>query len=531
MVNSPEGQVTQFSGVAGQVFQRVVSIAGGSFLTGVVLAVVAVIGVVGLVLTGVDRLSTVVVNVVMAFALARIAINGMGGEWSGSVFSSAGGRGSLVGAVALRYLVLNALWLVPAMLIQPDMESAVGMGMMGMAPSKPLMLMMIVYVFGMALAPPIFLIISVSAPTFGDAFHPDHWKRVFSGRLADLLTIYVVYVGGLVMVVVLSLPFVMVAFVMHMMIGIVVGAVTLVYVMGVSVNLLGRLCGFFVNEDLAMPPVAVEATRPSGSPVMPDPGEAPAVSAAASTQAQPASIPLSADPAEAAAAQTAAPRPDNVKIIAPPNPFANDGPRPETLAPADAVPGANPSGVKTALLDAKDVVAQAMERYDSDPMGAILALEGLRQDYAPHPQVLHALCLCHNRSGQIGEAVEVAREAMPLCFERGHTFLAAELYKELLDNLKEVNLNRDQLIIIADALVKQDDLSTAAKAYASIINSDSKEQRAIKGLMNVSDTLLHKKSRPDAAAHVYRYLLQHCKDSPLAEYMAQGLEEAERRQA
>jgi hypothetical protein len=529
-VNSPDGQVTQFSGVAGQVFQRVVSIAGGSFLTGGVLCVVAAMGVVALIFSGGSRLVSVFVNVVMAFAMARIALNGMAGEWSGSVFSSAGGSASDVGGVALRYLVLNALWLVPAMLLQPSLESSIGMGMMGAGPSKPMMLMMIVYVFGMALAPPIFLIIAVSAPTFGDAFHPEHWKRVFRGRLADLLTIFVVYIGGLVMVVVLALPFVMGAAVMHPILGLVVGGIGVVYLMGVSVNLLGRLCGFFANEDYAAPPVAVGATRPSGSPVMPEPDEATAVSAPAPAPVQPASIPLSADPAPPPA-DPAGSTPDNVKIIAPPNPFMNQEPAPETLAPAGAVPGANAEGVKTALLDAKDVVAQAMERYESDPMGAILALEGLRQDYAPHPQVLHALCLCHNRSGQIGEAVEVAREAMPLCFERGHTFLAAELYKELLDHLKEVNLNRDQLIIIADALVKQEDLSTAAKAYASIINSDAQEQRAIKGLMNVSDVLLHKKSRPDAAAHVYRYLLEHCKDSPLAEFMVQGLEEAERRQA
>ena len=246
-------------------------------------------------------------------------------------------------------------------------------------------------------------------------------------------------------------------------------------------------------------------------PVAPgEPAEAPSP-----VQPRPVSVPVSA--------VTATPDPTSV-AVSPATPVS-----PVVTVPPS--PTADPGGVPTALLDADEQVRRARERYLKDPTGAILALEALRKNYAPHPQVLHALCLCRYRSGQTDQALEVARDAVPLCFERGHTFLAAEIFKELLDHLKHLDLNRDQLLIVADALVKKDDLSTAAKAYAAIINSDPKEARAIKGLLNVSDVLLHNRSRPDAAAHVYRYLLQHCKSSPLSDFMSQGLEEAERRQS
>ena len=482
-MNDHEEGVTEFGGVAGRVLHHTVS--GGSLMTGLALGMVCFIGVATLTVAGAYRATTPFVHIILAFALARFAVNGVYGEWRGSVFSVSGGPWSDVATVALRYLCLNAIWMIPAMMLQPAPDSVVGAGMMGLTPSKPMMLLMIVYVFGMALGPPLFLIVSVAAESFGDVFLPDTWKRVFSGRLDDLFVVYAIYTGGLVMVIVLCMPVFMGAFVLSWKLGALIGVVSLFFVMGVSVNLLGRLCGFFACGNLGTQAVAT-AGATQETAVTPEP----------------------------APVTRSAPAPSATTGVATP-------PR----------PAANPGGVATALLDAKEQVGRARERYLKDPMGAILALEELRKNYAPHPQVLQALCLCRYRSGQIDQAVEIAREAVPLCFTRGHTFLAAEIFKELIDHLSNLNLNRDQLLIVADALVKKDDLSTAAKAYAAIINSDPKEPRAIKGLLNVSDTLLHDKSRPDAAAHVYRYLLQHCKSSPLAEFMSQGLEEAERRQS
>ena len=55
--------------------------------------------------------------------------------------------------------------------------------------------------------------------------------------------------------------------------------------------------------------------------------------------------------------------------------------------------------------------------------------------------------------------------------------------------------------------------------------------RAVKGLLTVADDILHKKGSPSAAVKVYRYLVKHCSDSPLAEYMIRGLQDAERKLA
>ena len=58
-------------------------------------------------------------------------------------------------------------------------------------------------------------------------------------------------------------------------------------------------------------------------------------------------------------------------------------------------------------------------------------LEELREEYAPSPHVLHALCLMRIEAGKIASAIELAREALPLCFQRGHLLFAAELIRAL----------------------------------------------------------------------------------------------------
>jgi hypothetical protein len=288
---------SEFSGVAGRLLTG--SISGGSLVSGLVL---------GLGLLAVDAvLAFANANamimpfnlVVLSFVLARFAVNGLLGEWSGTIFSAAGGPWTVVGTVALRYMALTFLWYMPLALI------------------------------GLKVAQP-----PTGAPM--TMTHPATGARVESTTMA----------------------------------------------------------------------------APSSAPT-PVPTE--------------------------------------------------DG---TTRRP---------------LNDAKAQVDAAVRGFAQDPEGALSALRELNDEFAHHPLVLQSLALHAYRAGQVETSIEVAREAIPLCFERGHSHSAAELFREMRQQRSHLALTLEQLLTIGHTLVRMEDYATAAK--------------------------------------VYRCLLQHCSGSPLAEYM------------
>jgi hypothetical protein len=477
--------LTEFTGNVGRVLTR--SISGGSLISGIVLGVALLAGALVLVMAGSPGAASPFTQSIMAIALARFAVNGRFGEWGGSLFSSAGGPWSEVSMVAVRYLTLTFIWLLPVLALTLKVGSDPEMMMMGGGPSPGMLLLGAFYLMAMTLTPPVFLIVSVSAENFAEIFSPDHWKHLMAGRLGDLFTIYVVYVGALAMVMLLALPPVMAAFTMNIKLGIVVGGLSFCMLFGMSVNLLGRLCGFFSCGEMGEPePAGPKKTEPAPAVSPTPPPAQPRV------ESRPAILPLSA----------AAP---------PPTARPQSGAR------------------KPALLDAQSRVDRATDRFNRDPEGAIAALQGLHESFAPVPQVRHALVLCLVRAGKIEQAVSMAAAAIALCLERGNSQLAGELFKEMRPHLGSIELDAEQLLTVAAALARKQEWAAAAKAYSSVIDRDNCEIRAIQGLLQVADGILNKKGHPPAAAKVYRYLMAKCSASPLGEQIRQGLEAAEGR--
>jgi hypothetical protein len=568
-------KLTEFSGVAGRVLQQ--SVSSASLITGIVLGFSLIVGNWVLVMIRAPEATVPFNQIVLALALARFAVNGLFGEWSGTLFSCSGGSWFHAGAVAVRYLALTALWLVPLMLLGSMPEQA----MMGPAMfSDKVMIFLLFYMLLMTLTPPLFLIVSVSAQNF-----------------ADLFSVYVVYTGTLGMVLALSLPLLVAGFAVHKNIGFLIVGLTFCLLLGMSVNLLGRLCGFFACGELHVSqPAATVAMTPPSTPVGTGPVQSrpvvappatmtgpPAASAAAAPSPTP-SVTTAPEPITAVPAPPAGTLPEpttgaaapSAAVASPPTPSVATGTEPTTTAhvpppvasaaptpsaaepamlPAVAPPsaGVEPAGMtqpiprvpleappvepatpgqgerRAPLMEAQQKVEAALQRFPQDPDGAISALEDLNESFAPHPHVLEALAVCLHRRGRIEEALGVARRALPLCFERGHSYFAAEIFREMRQHMAELKLNREQVLTVAAALAKQDDLSGAAKAYSNVIAGDAGEGRAIKGLLQIADRLLNEKSNPDAAVKVYRYLMQHCAASPLVEFIRDGLEQAERK--
>jgi hypothetical protein len=528
-------RVTPFSGTTGRVLCDAMSL--GTAITGVVLgiAIFAESFVLGMV--GARVVAQLVAQVLFAIVLARFTLNGMSGESQGTIFSTVGGSWFVALAVAGRYLVLNAIWTIPLAFIawqaiaaalgggmviggapvavgsgsSGGMSPAVGMGsgagtalmlpIFGLLMSKALWASVGLLVFGMALLPPVFLIVSVRSESFTDIFSPAHWQSTFGGRGADLYSIYASYLGGLGMAIVLSIPIVLLGFAAGPEIGYFFLFIDFAFAMGLAVTLLGRLCGFFAFGDAAGGPAHVggvgpELTEPplrrrfAGSNVVPHPAMA-----------------------SAAAAGTVA-----------------GAAAPQLVAETPVVEPVDDSGLPP-ILDADNKVAAVMKRFETDAPGALAELDQMRRTLAPHPLVLHAWTLCLHRAERIDEALAAAREALPLCLARGQVALAAEIYAALWKRAKELGLELEQIDVIAATLFKSGDLVRATSAYGFALTIERGDRKAIKGLIQIADHRMHRDGRPKDAARIYTFLLQYASNTPFAEDMKRGLTEAEARAA
>jgi hypothetical protein len=185
---------------------------------------------------------------------------------------------------------------------------------------------------------------------------------------------------------------------------------------------------------------------------------------------------------------------------------------------------------KTPLLDARERVDEFERRFPTDPDGAMNVLAELRIMYAPHPLVLHRLCLALAQSGYVDESLEVAREALPLCLERGALRLAAEVFAAHQARGEVFGISRDTVLTLAQDLRRHGDLLGAECAFAQILDRDPGESRALKGLIQVAESYLERSENGDAR-RLFLMLLDRAGESPLSMHIRAGLASAERRLA
>ena len=500
-----------FGGIAGRVLRETLS--AGTFLSGLTLVFTLVI--LGIMLRQFEAANaqTVLIQIGVALALARFARNGLAGEWGGTIFSSQGGSWLDVLRVTIRFAVLSSVWLVPVILLgwRPEtVGPAIGEMMLGGQAGLMLSLTTLVLTLA-ALTPPVFLIVSVGAHDTTDIVSPRHWRRLFSGRGGDLLLVYAVYLGGLGMTLLCLLPlFTAVAF-QNRDLALFLGFFALSFTAGMSLDLLGRLSGFFAAcAGEAAEPVPAEAGEALANPILkphaPVPGAEPA--GPATSPSWPEIYPVSTGEHS-------------------PSSGTQDGVR-LTGAPAAGNP-ATPSG-KAPLLDAREHVDELDRRLTVDPEGALAALAELNETYAPNPLVLHRLCLALAGRGRQVESLEVAREAIPLCLERGALRLAADIFAAHQDRSDAFGLNRDTALNLAQDIRHHGDLAAAEQAFRSVVDHDRGERRAVKGMIQVAEDHLQRSDYAEAQ-RIFRFLLDRCGDSPLAMHIRDGLAEAERRLA
>ena len=534
-----ENGVTSFGGIVGRVLRDATSFSTAvtAFILGATVVAVSFI----FTFIGNEALAQILVQVVVALALARFALNGLSGEFRGTILSTAGGSWVVALKVAARYLVLNLLWMAPMVFAlwmsvtgastaagavagmgsdggfpgapaAPAGGMAMALPILGIMTSRSVIASTIFILFGLSLLPPIFLIVAVRAERFGQIFSADHWRAAFAGRFADLYVIYAIHGGGVGIMLILAIPVVLLGFSAASEFGILFACLAFAYMCSLAITLLGRLCGFFAFGEEQTSRVFGSAPSGGGSnapPVMG--GFTPRVvhggaMAAGGVVTGGASI----GGATVGGAPDAGTRAPGAPVAA--EELADDSGRPP-------------------LPDAVERAAAARTRFAADRDGALGDLTQLHAEHAPSAPVMHALALSLHEAGRAAEALDLARQAMPVCIARGQVTLAADLFATFWKQAKELGLDHGQIDAVASSFMKTGDLGRAVSAYGLALTMDPADRKAIKGLLQAADQRLHKEGRPKDAAKIYTFLLQYAPNSPFAEDMRRGLAEAEARLA
>ena len=150
---------------------------------------------------------------------------------------------------------------------------------------------------------------------------------------------------------------------------------------------------------------------------------------------------------------------------------------------------------------------------------------------APDAAALRAAWEARVAAGDADGALAAAREAIPATLARGDAKTAAAVYRQHLDRLPELGLDRAALDVLADQLLRDGDVAASAWTYSQALDAEPGDVKAFKGLLRVAEHHLEKEKSPLEAVRVYHYLLQRSPASPFADHARDLLADAERRAA
>ena len=134
-------------------------------------------------------------------------------------------------------------------------------------------------------------------------------------------------------------------------------------------------------------------------------------------------------------------------------------------------------------------------------------------------------------AGDVDGALEAARLAIPAGLAKGSPKAAAAIYRQHLDRLDALGLDRPALSLLADQLLRDGDVAAAAWTFSQALDAEPGDAKAFKGLLRVAEHHLEQAKAPLEAVRVYRYLLERAPGSPLADHARVLLADAERKAA
>lgn len=457
---------TLFGGVAGEMLSRTVSF--GSVFTGIVfLVAVAALGSTAQRLDS-PLLLVVGLQIIVSAFVAHFAVEGYSDQWERA------GRSippTQVGAVTARYMALSIALLAPLLVVARSRDAAMAF----FATPGAGAVLLLIYALVVTVSPPALLVSSVSATSFGDLVSLEHWRSRFRARWGDFFLIYVIFIGALVCMVLACLPIVGFAATRSPDAMSMTSGAIAVFALGFAISLLGRLCGSFavVVPDAPVTEKKTATLHPALSPF---------TGAAA---ARPGSA---AGSAAGSASGSAAP-----------------------------VPAGPPR--KSALLDAGARVERLRGEHAADSAAFIAALRDLDEAFLPNPAVRQALTLALAGAGRQGEAVDLARDGIPLCLKSGNVGSAALMYEALLASGETFGLTKDQIVALGDSLKSMKRPAAAVQVYAGVLRTNAGDVKAMKAMIAVAQDFSQQKDTAAQAMQVYDHLIAHCQGSPLLDFV------------
>lgn len=494
-------RMTVFSGLAGRALRKSASIE--STLVGFLL-----VGGLALITWWLHRFDSesaapAFVLPALAVVLARYAAEGTGRSGRTSFF--AGSDWGVTLAIAVRFIGLSLIWVVPLVLWRASLSGGEGFGFdpaMLMLDRRFLVLLSL-YLAAQLLSPPLFLIAATDAERWLDLVRPAKWGAHLR-RGSDLFLIYALHLGALSMMTLLALP-VLVPVALHSTdAAIFFGSVAAVFLFGFGTAMLGRLCGTFAGfPDDTMEVAPATAAVPPVGPAGPTPRE---------SDRMPAPVRARRTPGEATRTTANSPAPAAGSALSPPGP----------VEPAA-------TGIRPPLLNARERVGEIRARAGQDAPAAIAGLNALREQHAPNPLVLHALTELLLESSRHDEARAAMAEAFPLFFERGNIRPATEIYDRAAMRGVAPELKPEWLSAIGLELLEMKRPVAARPVLEQALAGAPWDRGVTRGLMQVAEFFLERDGRPEEARDIYTRLLDRCADSPMADMMRRGLHESERR--
>ncbi len=179
-------------------------------------------------------------------------------------------------------------------------------------------------------------------------------------------------------------------------------------------------------------------------------------------------------------------------------------------------------------------VDEPLPEEAAPPPGPPSAAPGAPEPAAPatgDPESLQAIWQARVAAGDLPGALEAARTAIPAALAKGSPKVAAGIYRQHLDRLDALGLDRPALSLLADQLLRDGDVAAAAWTFSQALDAEPGDAKAFKGLLRVAEHHLEKAKAPLEAIRVYRYLLERAPGSPLAEHARDLLTDVERKAA
>ena len=154
---------------------------------------------------------------------------------------------------------------------------------------------------------------------------------------------------------------------------------------------------------------------------------------------------------------------------------------------------------------------------------------GMSEDRTSYdPLVLFELVRTLRRLGHAEAALEIAREALPLCFRQRKGMLAARLLEEMDADAHALGFARDELVAMGAALASTEQWETAFQALAACLMKNPDDDKVTEALLRMADRHLAHARNPEEGWKIAQFLDVVVSDPRLHERVEERLRVAEK---